>query len=221
MKKDGNPSAFSPFSYRENGKLRSVSRQESLNYVSSPEEMHRIIHKMARLKIELEKQNGALLQQEEELKESLNRYAGLYNYAPIGYLRLARDSTIFEINLMGARILGVDRFLLKSDRFVQFIASEDLPVFNALLERVFSLKEQCSCVVRLLNDQQSRAVSEPSAPPYTGSMSSRTIRVDAVVSEDGQECMAVLSDITMQNRIEQERALCRNHGFRALGSTTL
>ncbi|NTU87901.1 MAG: hypothetical protein HGA58_07620 [Chlorobiaceae bacterium] len=176
---------------------------------------------MARLKIELEKQNGALLQQEEELKESLNRYAGLYNYAPIGYLRLARDSTIFEINLMGARILGVDRFLLKSDRFVQFIASEDLPVFNALLERVFSLKEQCSCVVRLLNDQQSRAVSEPSAPPYTGSMSSRTIRVDAVVSEDGQECMAVLSDITMQNRIEQERALCRNHGFRALGSTTL
>ncbi|MGB8247555.1 MAG: hypothetical protein WCE98_06025 [Chlorobium sp.] len=110
MKKDGNPSAFSPFSYRENGKLRSVSRQESLNYVSSPEEMHRIIHKMARLKIELEKQNGALLQQEEELKESLNRYAGLYNYAPIGYLRLARDSTIFEINLMGAGFLARTAF---------------------------------------------------------------------------------------------------------------
>lgn len=182
--------------------------------------MHRIIHQMALQKIELEMQNEALLQSGEELKDSLDRYTGLYDFAPIGYLRLARDGTILEINLTGANMLGVDSLALKGDRFGRFVVAEDLPVFNMLLDRVFSRKEQRSCEVRLLNDQLPQYVPEPSASLNTGRLSVPTIRIDAAVSEDGQECLAVFFDINRQNRIEPTFCVpCQNHGFPAAGRT--
>ncbi|MEE9905697.1 MAG: PAS domain-containing protein [Chlorobium sp.] len=207
MKKNRDLSAFSSLMYMDGEKKRTVSRHDNGNYVSSPEEMHRIIHKMALQKIELELQNDALVQLREELTEKLDRYAGLFDFAPVGYLRLARDGSIFETNLTASRILGVDRLLLKGDRFGRFVVSEDLPLFNDLLERVFSRREKCSCAVRLLND----SISHFSVPMTAASMRGQTIRIDAVASQDGMECLAVVFETIGYNRIESDCVSCRNH----------
>ena len=44
-----------------------------------------------------------------ELENSLSMYAALYDFAPVGYLTLGRDSKIQQTNLTATKLLGVDR----------------------------------------------------------------------------------------------------------------
>ncbi|EAT58845.1 cyclic nucleotide-binding [Chlorobium ferrooxidans DSM 13031] len=151
-----------------------------------------MIHEMAIQKLELEMQNEELLQAREELKEGLERFTRLYDFSPAGYVTLAYDSTIIEINLTGAKILGVERSLLAGDRFGRFITQNDLTIFNALLDRVFKLKKPGSCEVALMNCNASQREKEvDGAIPDQDSVKPRSLRIKAVASEDGQECLMV------------------------------
>ncbi len=159
----------------------------------SPAEMHRIIHELSVHQIELEMQQEELLQSRDAMESVLERYTELYDFAPVGYLTLARDSTILEVNLTATRMLGVDRSLLKGARLGFFIDHEGIKSFNALIERVFSHKEPRFCEVMLLHE-------ENSLTPQC------TVRIDAIVHDDGQSCRTVLSDVTHQKQIERENA---------------
>jgi len=154
-------------------------------------EMHRIIHELSVHQIELEMQREELLQSRDEMERALERYTELYDFAPVGYLTLARDSTILEVNLTATRMLGVDRSLLKGARFALFVDPEELKIFNALMERVFSHKEPRFCEVTLLHEENASA-------PHC------TVRIDAIMHDDCQSCKAVLSDVTWQKQIERE-----------------
>ena len=138
-------------------------------------------------------QQEELLQSRDDLEKGLERYTELYDFAPVGYLTLARDSTILEVNLTATRMVGVERSLLKGARFVIFVDPEECCVFNALIERVFSHQEPAFCEVMLLHDD------DPLLPR-------RVVRIEAVVQDDGQSCWMVLSDITRQKQIESENA---------------
>jgi signal transduction histidine kinase len=179
---------------------RGVEKNGELS--ASYDEMQRIIHELAVHQIELEMQQEELLQSREELEMGLERFTELYDFAPLGYLTLARDGTILQINLTGTKLLGVHRSELIGVPFGSFVASEDLPDFTMLLERVFSSSDHCSCDVMLQNDEPSRSPVDH----IPGSLHHRTIRIDAVVSKDGQECRATISDISMQRQTEQENA---------------
>ncbi len=54
-------------------------------------------------------QNEELRRAQSELEQSRNRYAELYDYAPIGFLTVSQYGQIAEINLTAARLLGADR----------------------------------------------------------------------------------------------------------------
>jgi len=75
--------------------------------------------------IELEKQNERLREAQEALKESRDRYADLYEFAPVGYLTLTDSGLIGDINLTGAALLGEDRAQLTRRGFIDFIAPDD------------------------------------------------------------------------------------------------
>ena len=162
--------------------------QKASPVFTSPEQMHRVIHELSIHQIELEMQQDELLQSREELEASLERYTELYEFAPLGYLTLLRDSTILEVNLTATKMLCVERSILKGDRLGRFITQDDIAIFNTFLERVFNRKELKYVEVRLLSEDVPHMM----------------VRIDAVVSDDAQECRAILTDITKQKLIEEQ-----------------
>jgi len=165
--------------------------------------MKHVIHELEVYKIELEMQQEDLIQSRIETEEDLKRYIELYDFAPLGYFTLSRNGTIKEVNLAGSKILGIERSLLTGDRFGRFIRDEDLPVFNELLERVFSKRDPWFCEVMLLNESCSEHMPKGSLTEKQRDEGSKTIRIEAVLSNDGEECRIVLSDITAQKQLEE------------------
>ena len=184
-----------------------TEQQKIPDITASHDEMQRIIHELAVHQIELEMQQEALLQSREELEEWLERFTELYDFAPLGYFTLARDGTILQVNLTGTKLLGVERSLLVGDRLGMFVADEDLSGFNALLDRVFSSNDHhLSLEVMLRNAENFQSQADDSLFRHKELLHNRMVRIDVVVSNDGQECKAVLSDITMQKHVEKENA---------------
>jgi len=64
-------------------------------------ESQRLIHELHVHQIELEAQNEELRQTCAQLEQSLEKYTGLYDFAPAGCFVLDRDGTILEANAMG------------------------------------------------------------------------------------------------------------------------
>lgn len=58
---------------------------------------------------ELKAKNDALQRSQIALQESSNRYMDLFDFAPIGYLTLTVEGLISEINLTGAKLLGLEQ----------------------------------------------------------------------------------------------------------------
>ncbi|MFA6921335.1 MAG: HD domain-containing phosphohydrolase [Gallionella sp.] len=84
-----------------------------------------LLHELQVSQIELEMQNEELRRAHLALEKSRDRYAGLYEFAPAGYLTLTRAGQISEINLTGTTLLGLERNKLLQRRFDHFIVPED------------------------------------------------------------------------------------------------
>ncbi|ABL66671.1 PAS domain-containing sensor histidine kinase [Chlorobium phaeobacteroides] len=172
-------------------------RKKKVDSLESVEDRLRIIHELSVNQIELEMQQDELLQSRAVLEAGLKRYNELYDFAPLGYLTIAADSTIRKLNLTAATMLGLDRSLLKGDRLGRFIVYEDLPVFNALIKRVFATRESGYCEVMLLDHARDKQEIATSGPRQR-----RMVRIDAIVNSEKQECWAFLTDITIQKQLE-------------------
>jgi|GEM_PF-539151 len=204
MKKHRNPAADLKALRRQAEALLNAGHKKRLDITGSSEEMQRLVHELAVYQIELEMQQDELLQTRAELEESLECYTDLYDFAPLGYLTLSSDGTINQVNLTATTLLGTDRTSLQGDRFGSFIAAEDLPVFNSMLERVFSTKVHSTCEVTLLSEGTFPSRSDSPVSGNGAVLNSHMIRIDAVLSKDETECRAVISDISMQKKIERE-----------------
>ena len=75
--------------------------------------------------IELEMQNETLRQSQRDLRDSRDRYADLYDFAPVGYLTLTNHGMIEEINLAATNLLGVEREKLLQQPFARFVSPKD------------------------------------------------------------------------------------------------
>jgi two-component system, sporulation sensor kinase E len=136
---------------------------------------------------ELEKQLAELRHSYEELEKSRNKYAFLYDVAPVGYVTLDGSGAIKTVNLTGATLLGMERSSLTGLRFEEFVAAEDRAVFAVFLQMVFSCRDKKTCRLKLAN------VGGP--PQY--------LRIDMMATESGDECHAALLDITERKRAEE------------------
>jgi two-component system sensor histidine kinase UhpB len=91
----------------------------------SPAETERLVHELHVHQIELEMQNRELREAQLALEESRDRYAQLYDFAPVGYVTLDRAQCIAQINLTCAALLGVERTRLIGQPFVHYVAAAD------------------------------------------------------------------------------------------------
>jgi len=139
---------------------------------------------------ELETRLEELRRSQEELETSRNKYAFLYDFAPVGYFTFAPGGGIRSVNLAGEKLLGAAGPELVGRNFVQFVVAEDRPLFADYLRAVFAGPGQETCRLRLSGD---------AARPVC-------VRIEAMVTEAGDECLAVLVDITEKQRAEQALA---------------
>ncbi|MDO8206310.1 MAG: ATP-binding protein [Gallionella sp.] len=87
--------------------------------------VERLLHDLQVHQIELEMQNEELRRSRISLEEAHDRYADLYELAPVGYLTLTSEAIIEGMNLTGAVLLGEDRKQLLKRSFTHFIVAAD------------------------------------------------------------------------------------------------
>jgi PAS domain S-box-containing protein len=89
------------------------------------EELRRVQEQLEGQQIELEMQNEELHRIQNELEISRNKFAELYDFAPVGYFSFDTAGIIREVNLSGAQLLGTERRQLCEQPFTRFIADAD------------------------------------------------------------------------------------------------
>jgi PAS domain S-box-containing protein len=139
-------------------------------------------------------QNEELQKARDAMEAGLEKYSDLYDFAPVGYLTLDREGTIREANLTSASLLGIERSRLVKRRLGFCVSAADRPVFNAFLTRVFESKAREFCEMTLLKEGKHPV----------------ELRLEAAVAASGQECRAVLADITEHKRAELDRLILNN-----------
>ncbi len=150
--------------------------------------MERLIHELQVHQIELEIQNEELVESRAEVEALLARSTELYDFAPVGYLTLTRNSAITQANLAAASLLGLERATLMGRRLRPFLAVTDWDAFDAFLERVYTTHVRQTCEFSLVREGQRPLI----------------VQVNASLSADEQDCRAVMQDVTEHKRLEEE-----------------
>ena len=161
-----------------------LKKNVSPEFQSTDEGAMRLLQKLQVHQIELEIRNEELQQARDEVEAGYVKYADLYDFAPVGYFTLDRDSSILQANLAGASLLGLERQRLVKRRFYTFVTDESLPVFNAFLSRVFTSRDKQICEIALIKGGESYY-----------------LRLEAVAAESGNDCRAIATDITENKRM--------------------
>ena len=149
-----------------------------------------LLHELRVHQIELEMQNDELRQAQISIEESRDRYADLYEFAPVGYLTLDRSGIISELNLTAAALLGVERKKLIKRRFSGFVVSDT----NDQWYRHFALTlqhqspQRCELTLKRNGDAHFHA------------------QLDCIQTQnhDGSSVRIALTDITARKQAEQE-----------------
>ena len=113
-------------------------------------ESQRLVHELAVHQVELEMQNEELRLARQELELSRNKYAELYDFAPVSYFVFDPHGLISEVNLAAARLLGTEPPQLLGKPFAQFIAeAEGREVFSLHLKAVRLQQAMLRCEIKL------------------------------------------------------------------------
>jgi PAS domain S-box-containing protein len=147
--------------------------------------MNREQHEVRQKK--LQQQVEELQNANRKLEISRDKYALLYDFAPVGYFTLDRNGCIQTANLTGADLLGVERALLDKQIFAQFVANEDREQFVGFLRKVFACHEKMTYRLKLSKSDKS--------PVF--------VRIEAMAAGTGDECHVALVDITERKRAEE------------------
>jgi|GEM_PF-2474117 len=147
----------------------------------------KLIHEVEVHQVELEMQNEELIKARSTAENAAEKYAALYDFAPVGYLTLSNEGRIREINFFGAKMLGKDRAKLINNVFGLFVTVDTRPAFQHFLENVVKSKSTESCEITLLNKGKTRLY----------------VHLSGIVSENGESCNVIMLDIT-ERKIAEE-----------------
>ncbi|MGA7965374.1 MAG: PAS domain-containing protein, partial [Gammaproteobacteria bacterium] len=153
------------------------------------DEIRRLLLDLQVHRIELELQNRELREAQRELEQARDRYADLYDFAPVGYITLERTGKIVEINLTGATILGRERARIVGMPLSTFLPPVELPRLFEHLKSVFRESGKSTTQLRL--------------QPREGDPLDVVLESIAVDSADGGGfCRTAIVDITKRKQAE-------------------
>ena len=150
-----------------------------------------LIHDLQVHQIELEMQNEELHRTQEQLNESLARYADLYDFAPVGYITLDDDGLILETNLTFSNQLENERIRLVNTPLWLYTATEDRDLLLAHIARVFTTDNRQRCEIRL---------EKPGGITFY-------VQLDTIPVQNGHGrrlCRTSVTDISIRKNVEAE-----------------
>jgi PAS domain S-box-containing protein len=206
MKKGEKDSASAGLLRRRAEELLRQGRKREVDHPGTADAAQGLVHELQVHQIELEMQNEELMQSRAKMEESLDRYSELYDFSPAGYFTLDADGKILQVNLTGTRMLGTERSQLVNRRFGLFVSESDRPAFNAFLTNAFERRAKESCELALPN------VLGP-LPSSQLSGSRRMVQIEGTVGEEGQDCRAVMIDITDRKMLEDAHLFLVQSGW--------
>jgi PAS domain S-box-containing protein len=159
----------------------------------STADIQALIHNLQVHQLELELQNEELRATQLDLQAARDRYADLYNFAPVGYFTLDANGAIVEANLTGATLLNVDRSSLIGTPLTHFVAPEDRDKYAVYRVQLGQSQEPQTVEIRL--------VRQAGAPFYA------RLEGAAAYDQAGRftQSRIAVSDITEQVQAEEVR----------------
>ncbi len=136
---------------------RSVPGRKTDQVVPSAADAFALVHELQVHEMELKLQNEELVRSRAEAEVARQRYADLFDFAPVAYLTISRDSLIEEANLACARLLGVERNKLISLRLAGFVEDAERPEFHRAVAKALAEREDVSCDVTVTSVDARRA----------------------------------------------------------------
>jgi PAS domain S-box-containing protein len=154
-----------------------------------PERAVRELVKVLRKKqIALEVENKELRGKLFDLHVTGDRYAYLYDCAPVAHLTVNAQGEILEANLTAGNLLGLSRARLVREQFKRFVAAESQEACNTFCHQVFGTDTRCSLELKLADARGRRLV----------------VQVEAVreVMHGKKQCRLSLTDVTALKHAE-------------------
>jgi PAS domain S-box-containing protein len=157
------------------------------------------------------RQTEQLLETQAALEESRDRYASLYDFAPIGYMTLDSKGVIEEINLVAAGMLGAERSRLLRVPLLAMVDAHDRKPF---------LRHLLAC-----RTKQTTTSTELRLRPRNGGNAALPVmlRTWTTVSQHdrgegrGYEFRSAVLDLTERHRAQEQEAVYRER-LRSLAS---
>ena len=183
----------------QNGDLRHQAEEHLMGRGSDPasfkgegKDARALVHELQVHQIELEMQNEELKLAKLETENALMKYSDLYDFAPIGLFAFDAQGLIQEVNLAGAKLLGIERRSLMNGRHFQlFVAPKDRPFFDDFCKKAFDTSIKQTCELNLLKDGKPAVYA----------------RIEGIVAEDGstngRQCRIAAIDITERKKAER------------------
>ena len=121
----------------------------------SQEEMRRLVHELSVHQVELEIQNEELRGIQSQMEAARDRYARLYQQAPVGYLSLDASGIILQYNYTFLEMMGGGTLELLGQPLADFMAELDRGVFLSRFKTFFRKPENKTIEVMLLRGENS------------------------------------------------------------------
>ena len=187
--------------------LESVRKRAEERWKQAPPEVPttawdnaQLVHELQVHQIELEMHNEALRHAFEAADALRDRYADIYDFAPVGYFTLDPQGVIVDLNLAGAILLGIKGSQKSRHPFVHSVSPPDQARFNVFLAEALQANQKTVCEMVL-----SATAQRPEA----------SVKIEAIPNEAENECRMVVMDLTAE-RQAQKALKAREQYLRAL-----
>jgi hypothetical protein len=158
-------------------KTTSIHSDETMNLI------YQLRESQSELKLQNYKLKLALSMAENAIK--------LYDFTPAGNFTISKEGEIIKLNICGSQMLRKKRLDLINSRFGFFVSDDTRPIFNLFIGKVFDSKAKESCEVTLTTGDN--------LPMY--------VHLIGIASENGEQCLVNMVDITDLKKVELELAL--------------
>lgn len=168
-----------------------LSRDSQKNDAEASNEVAMLLNELEIYELELQMQNEELKASYHLLETERQKFARLFNAAPVGYLILTQGGYIKEINHTGELLLLGDSNGMKGKKLENFILNDSLHEYKSFLLRIQQSTERVQCEVRL----------------RTKAMATKYVQLDGITvpaaAESERKHYITITDVTNAKKAQQ------------------